>query len=96
MKENLEVIAERIADMREIMNISAEEMAMATGMSVEEYLEYESGKKDFSFSFLYTVARYAGDLDITDLSDRRERQAVHVSPACRAGEGLVLKRSQGI
>ena len=53
MKENLEVIAERIADMREIMNISAEEMAMATGMSVEEYLEkYEKKEKK-----LHTLAK---------------------------------------
>lgn len=90
MKENLAAIAERIADMREIMNISAEEMALATGMSVEEYLEYESGKKDFSFSFLYTVADKLG-LDITDLLTG-ESARLSMFTCVRAGEGLEMNR----
>ena len=94
MKENLEGIAERIADMREIMNISAEEMAMATGMSVEEYLEYESGKKDFSFSFLYTVADKLG-LDITDLLTG-ESARLSMFTCVRAGRGPGDEPPQGI
>ena len=56
MKENIALIAQRIRDLRDILEISAAEMAEAVGMSEEEYLSYETGEKDFSFSFLYTVA----------------------------------------
>lgn len=90
MKENLQLIAERIKDMREIMEISAQEMAEVTGMSLEEYLEYESGKIDFSFSFLYTVADKLG-VDITDLLTG-ESAKLSLFTCVRAGEGLEMKR----
>ena len=64
--ENIKEIAERIRGLREIMDIEKEEMAERLGMSVEEYTDYEEGKIDFSFSFLYGVADILG-INITDL-----------------------------
>lgn len=86
MKENIALIAQRIRDLRDILEISAQEMAEATGMSVEEYLSYESGERDFSFSFLYTIADKCG-VDITDLLTG-EGAKLSMYTCVRAGEGL--------
>ena len=53
--ENIVEIAERIKGLREILDITVEEMAEKLELSVEEYKEYEKGNIDFSFSFLYGV-----------------------------------------
>ena len=90
MKENIALIAQRIRDLRDILEISAQEMAEATGMSVEEYLSYESGERDFSFSFLYTIADKCG-VDITDLLTG-EGAKLSMYTCVRAGEGLEMKR----
>ena len=90
MDKNIKLIAERIETMRDIMEISPEEMAQALGMTAEEYLEYETGEKDFAFSFLYTVANKLG-VDITDLLTG-ESPRLSLFSCVRAGEGLAMER----
>ena len=63
--DQIKEIAQRLRALREIEEIDACEMAELTGKSEAEYLEYEAGDKDFSFSFLYTVANRLG-VDITE------------------------------
>ena len=65
MSKNIE-IATRLKDLREIMDISTQEMAKVTGISEDEYIKYESGKKDFSVTFLYNCAEKFG-VDVTAL-----------------------------
>ncbi|MGI6664745.1 MAG: helix-turn-helix domain-containing protein [Christensenellaceae bacterium] len=89
-RENIALIAERIRSLRDIMEISAEEMAEAQGMPVEEYLEYEKGETDFSFSFLYTVADKLG-IDITDILTG-ESAKLTMYTHVKAGEGLPMQR----
>ena len=48
----LQEVARRIKEMREIDGISTEQMAAKTEVSLEDYLAYESGNKDFPFSFI--------------------------------------------
>ena len=64
--ESLKNIATRIKGLREMSDISVDEMAEITGKSVEEYIELESGEKDFSFTFLYNCAKKLG-VGITDI-----------------------------
>ncbi len=54
---NIKDIAERIEALREIMGYTPEEMAQATGTSVEDYLKAERGESDFSFIFLFLCAQ---------------------------------------
>ena len=49
-------VAERIRAVRESVGFTPEEMAEKIDVSVEEYLSYESGERDFSFTFIYKVA----------------------------------------
>ena len=63
-------VAVRIREMREILEWSTITMAQKTGVTVEEYEAYESGKVDFPFSFLHKCA-VVFDLDMTDLLEGR-------------------------
>ena len=53
MQDQLKEIAQRIKALREIMEIPVGELARENGVTAEEYLEYESGEKDFTFTFRY-------------------------------------------
>jgi len=66
MDNQIKEIAQRISVLRDIEEISVEEMAQATGKTESVYREYEEGKRDFSFSFLFSVANKLG-VDITEL-----------------------------
>ncbi len=90
MDDRIKLIAQRIKDLREIMDLSAAEMAKATGVSEAEYLEYEKGAQDFSFSFLYSVAGRL-DVDIVDLMTG-EGPRLSVCSFVKKGTGLKLER----
>ncbi|MEG0702310.1 MAG: cupin domain-containing protein [Christensenella sp.] len=83
-------IAQRISVLREIEEIEIEEMAELTGKSAEEYREYEAGEKDFSFSFLYTLANRFG-VDITELLTG-DNAKLKTFSLVRKGEGLKMER----
>ena len=59
-------MAERIKELREIENLSVEDMAKATDLSVEEYLACEKGEKDLNFAFIYRCAN-ALNVNVTDI-----------------------------
>jgi transcriptional regulator with XRE-family HTH domain len=88
--EKIMLIAKRLQALREIMDISAAEMAQAVGLSEAEYLEYEAGKNDFSFSFLYSAAGKLG-VDIVDLMTG-EAPRLSVCSFVKKGHGLKLER----
>ena len=48
MSDIIREMAQRIRSLREMEEISIEEMAARLELSVEEYELYEAGKKDFS------------------------------------------------
>jgi quercetin dioxygenase-like cupin family protein len=90
MSEQILAIADRLKALREIMDVSEEDMAKTAGVSVEEYRSYESGEKDFAFSFLFGCANRLG-VDIIDLitgDSPRLRSFSHV----KKGEGLNIDR----
>ena len=90
MDERLKLIAERLKALREILDISPSDMAKAVGMSEEEYLEYETGNNDFSFSFLYSAAGRLG-VDIVDLMTG-ETPRLSVCSFIKKGQGLLMER----
>ena len=93
MQPKIAEIAERIRALREIMEIPPEEMARATGVSTEEYLELEKGEQDFSFTFLFNCAERFG----VDMIEIITGENPHLSGYClvRKGTGLPIKRRQG-
>ena len=57
MNTQIEQIAQRLKGLREALDISMEEMAQKSGVTLEEYTRFESGKSDIPMSFLCQVAQ---------------------------------------
>ena len=56
MNEYIKQISDRIRELRDILDLTAEEVAQQIGVSTEEYLAYENGEKEIPISLLYKVA----------------------------------------
>ncbi len=93
MDPNISEIANRIRSLREDLELSAQDMAEATGRSVEEYLAQESGEKDLSFTFLYKCAEKLG-VDVIELLTGENPHLKGYS-LIRNGDGLSIKRRAG-
>ncbi len=93
-KDKLKDVARRIREMREIDGISTAEMAKKTEVSESEYAEYESGLRDFPFTFLHKCA-LVFRIGLTDLL---EGQSAHLSSytVTRKGEGQETAKENGI
>ena len=59
-------MAARIRDLRELLNISIEDMAQATNTTEQEYRECEAGLKDLNFTFIYRCANVF-KVNVTDI-----------------------------
>lgn len=93
MVEMLREISLRLKGMRDTLDISVEEMAAATDVTPEEYRGYESGERDFSFTFLYKAADRFG-ITLTDLMTG-ESPHLRSYTLVRSGQGLPIVRRQG-
>ena len=60
LEDKIQEVGRRIQALREDMNLSAAELAEKIGLTEEEYLMYESGQKDFSFTFIYILQTVTG------------------------------------
>ena len=93
MQPTFTEIAERIRALREIMEISTEEMARITGVSEEEYKFLEEGNSDFSFTFLYKCAERFG-VDLMEIVNG-EKPHLMGCTLVRKDEGLPINRRRG-
>jgi len=88
--ENVKDITARVRVLREIENISAETLAKELGFNPSEYIEWESGKKDFPVGVLVEIAaRFK-----VDLSELISGAASKLKTFCvtRAGEAPEVTR----
>lgn len=86
----IQLIPERIRELREILEIAPEEMARCTGTSVEDYLSCEEGKVDLSISFVHKCALRFG-VDINDIIEGNSPKLKTLS-IVRAGSGTRVDR----
>ncbi len=91
--QQLMEVALRIKQTREILSLSDEDMAQKTGVSVSDYREFESGKRDFNFTFIYKCAKAFG-VDPTDLL-KGSSPTLSGYELTRCGEGLPITRTEG-
>ena len=87
-------IAERIKEMRDILGFSVAEMAEATEVSTEEYMDYESGAADLPFTFIHKCAIAFG-IEITELLEGHSARLSSYT-VTRQGEGLQTAKEDGI
>jgi len=90
----LQEIALRIREMREILGYSMQKMAYLTEVSEEAYRMYESGTVDLPFTFMHKCAKVYG-LEITDLLEGHSAKLSGYT-VTRRGKGLVTASEDGI
>ena len=56
MNEYIKQISERIRGLRDILDMDADDVARAIGVTKDEYFAYETGAKEIPISLLYKVA----------------------------------------
>jgi len=93
MNEKVAHIPERIKELREILEISALDMAKDTNIPFETYSKYESGETDIPISVLYTIANRLGT-DVTVLLTGEEAR-MDSAAVCRKGKGVQIERYPG-
>jgi len=93
MENIIKEVAQRIRDTRMICEISEEEMAQCTGVSLETYRALEAGNSDFTFTFIYKCAARLG-VDTTELL-KGSSPTLKEYCVTRAGGGLPIARRKG-
>ena len=93
MEARIAEIAARIKELREILEITVEQMAQQTDVSVAEYQAMEAGEQDFSFTFLYKCAKIFG-VELVELLTG-EMPKLSFYSVVKKGTGLPIKRRAG-
>ena len=87
-------MANRIRTLREIEEITEEDMAKFTGISTDEYIACENGEKDLNFAFIYRCA-LALHVNVTDIieGDSPKLKSYIVT---RSGQGEEVAKAHGM
>lgn len=93
MDENPARIPGRIKELREILEISAMDIARDADIPLATYAQYESGELDIPVSVLYRIANRLGT-DVTVLITGEEAKMIHAA-VCRKGKGVQVERYPG-
>lgn len=91
MSNQIQQIAARIRDLREIANLTQETLSSELGVTVETYKEYESGIVDIPVGFLYEAANRFG-VELTAILTG-EGPRLHTYCLVRKGKGVNVDRS---
>lgn len=86
-------VPKRIKELREILEISALDMAKDISIPLDTYTKYESGELDIPISVLYTIANHL-KTDVTVLLTGEEAR-MDSAAVCRKGKGVQIERYPG-
>ena len=90
----LHEMAGRIRDLREIVGLTPQEMAVLTDVSEEEYTACEAGLHDLSFAFIYRCA-LALHVDVTDIIQGSSPK-LRGYTVTRQGQGQKIEKAHGM
>ena len=90
MCDPIKSIANRLRELREVLELSAQEAAESCHLRVEEDMALESGESDISVNVLQTIARrYGISLDVLMFGEEPKMNAYFIT---RAGAGVSVER----
>lgn len=90
MNEAIKLIGERLKGLREVLNITQEEVAELCDMTVEEYGKMESGKTEFSLNSLQKISKkYGIALDVLMFGEEPHMSSYFLT---RKGKGMSVAR----
>jgi quercetin dioxygenase-like cupin family protein/DNA-binding transcriptional regulator YiaG len=90
MQEKIKEIATRVRELRELSDLTVEQMAEFLNIPVEKYQEYESGNEDIPASVLFEIAQKLG-VDMALLLTGEEPR-MHIFTVTRKGKGVSVER----
>ena len=92
MNEQIKQIAERLAGLRDALEITPKEIASVCNISTEDYLRLESGNVDISVSLLHQIAqKYGVELTTLMFGDDPKMNSYFVT---RKGKGVTVERTK--
>ena len=92
MNEQIKQIAERLRGLRDVLELTAEDIARDSDISAEEYRLAETGDYDISVSMLQKIARtYNVALDALMFGEEPKMSSYFVT---RAGKGVSIERTK--
>jgi transcriptional regulator with XRE-family HTH domain len=92
MNEEIKQIAQRLKGLRDVLEISVEEIAEKCKITPDEYMKLESGTVDISVSILYTISQaYGVELTVLMFGDDPKMNAYFVT---RKGKGVSVERTK--
>jgi len=90
INQQIKDIASRLAGLRDAIDLSVSEMAAKTGVTEEQYRQYESGNVDIPMNFLCNVGQIFGvDAAVLLNGDETHAQTFFVT---RKGGGISVER----
>lgn len=92
MSDKIKQVAQRLKTLREIVEITTEEISSIIGISEEDYLIYESGATDIPVSILFEAANVL-HVDLSTILTGSEPKLRRYS-LVKNGEGLKVERSK--
>ena len=90
MQERIKEVADRVRELREILEISQESMSSHLQISPETYKKYEKGEEDIPASVLYEISRRLGVEMSVLLTGEVPR--MHYFAVTRKGKGASVER----
>lgn len=92
MNDQIKQISERLRGLRDVLELTPEDVARDCDISIEEYLRAETGEHDISVSMLQKIARtYNIALDALMFGEEPKMNSYFVT---RAGKGISIERSK--
>lgn len=92
MNDQIRQIAARLRGLREVLELTGQEVADSCHLTVEEYKAMESGTQDISVSALQMIARrYDITLDVLMFGEEPKMNAYFLT---RAGKGISVERTK--
>lgn len=92
MNDQIKQIAERLRGLREVLELTAEDIARECDISAEEYRLAETGEYDISVSMLQKIARQYGiSLDALMFGEEPKMSSYFLT---RAGKGTSMERTK--
>ncbi len=92
MDEQIIQIAERLRGLREVLDLTIEDVANECGIALDDYIKIESGKVDISIGTLQKISRqYNISLDTLMFGEEPRVSSYFIT---RAGQGTSIERTK--
>jgi len=93
MSQEKQSMSERIRELREIFDLTEEEMAKETGVDIQTYIGYETSGENIPISVLYHISQKFN----VDLSEILTGEPARISTlqVCKRGKGKTIDRYPG-